>query len=117
MGGSSHPPLFFPSLLQVQRLILCLKDGDNAEVLAPYLIEQVKELQIPILFDQVVDALQLVKIEQLVDDQAIDLIIAAGRLPLVNKLLTQLSLPIFLTKHPVYSKRKTAREGLVHDLS
>ena len=87
------------------------------EVLAPYLVAPVKALQIPILFDQEVEALQLVKIELLVDDQAIDLIVAAGRLPLVNKLLTQLTLPIFLTKHPVYSKRKTAREGLVHDRS
>lgn len=74
-------------------------------VLAPLVLDQAAELQVPISVDREVETLRLNEIEQFVEEHKIDLIVASGGMPLAPKLLTLLSIPIFFTKHPLYSKR------------
>jgi len=74
-------------------------------VLAPLVIDQAAELQIPISIKREVETLRLDEIKQFVEEHSIDLIVASGGMPLAPRLLSQLSIPIFFTKHPIYSKR------------
>jgi len=74
-------------------------------ILAPLVLEQATDLQVNILLASKVDTLQLDEIEQIVEDNAIDFIVASGRIDFANRLLNRLSIPILFTKHPVYSQR------------
>ncbi|MFQ6125715.1 MAG: hypothetical protein ACE5R6_14095 [Candidatus Heimdallarchaeota archaeon] len=72
---------------------------------APLIIEQASDLQVNIALDQQVDIFQPDMIEKFVEDHNIDLVIISGALPFAKKLIASLSVPILVTKHPIYSKR------------
>jgi len=74
-------------------------------ILAPLVLEQATELHVNILLASKVDTFQLDEIEQIVEENSIDFVVASGRIDIANRLLTRLSIPILFTKHPVYSQR------------
>jgi len=73
-------------------------------VLAPLILEQAAELQVNIALNHQVDIFQPDEIEKFVEDNDIDLVIISGGLSLAKRLLTSLSVPILVTRHPIYSK-------------
>ena len=74
-------------------------------IIAPLVLDQAADLQVPISVERQVETLRLDEIQQFVEEHAIDLIVASGGMPLAPRLLIHLSIPIFFTKHPIYSKR------------
>ena len=71
----------------------------------PLILEQATELKVNIALDHQVDIFRPDEIEKIVEDHDIDLVIISGGLPLAKKLMTNLSVPILVTRHPIYSKR------------
>lgn len=76
----------------------------HKEILAPLVLEEAAELQVNIPFARKIDIDQLDKIEQIVKENAIDLIVVSGRIPNAQRLLTCLSTPILFTKHSLIRK-------------
>ncbi len=77
----------------------------NKGILAPLILEQATELKVNIALDYQVDIFRPDEIEKFVKDHDIDLVIISSGLPLAKKLMTSLSVPILVTRHPIYSKR------------
>ncbi len=78
----------------------------HKEILAPLVLEQATELQVNILLASKVDTILLNEIEQIVEENSIDFIVASSRIAIANRLLTSLSIPLLFTKHPIYSQRR-----------
>jgi len=84
----------------------------HKEILAPLVLEEAAELQVNIPFARTIDIVQLDEIEQIVEENAIALIVVSGSIPNAQRLLTCISAPILFTRHSNILRDNTKTQRL-----
>jgi len=75
-------------------------------ILGPLIAEQAEDLDVKIALDRKTDILHLGEIEFIIQENGIDLLITDSSIPIANKLLSDISIPILFAKHTLHRKKK-----------